>query len=69
MYCDKKVLQKYKNHSDYFISFNFIQTELCSINKIQHDDKKKKPWLCLQATYSISGLDSMHNELVNSIPI
>lgn len=41
MYCDKKVLQKYKNHSDYFISFNFIQTELCSINKIQHDDKKK----------------------------
>lgn len=40
MYCDKKVLQKYKNHSDYFISFNFIQTELCSINKIQHDDKK-----------------------------
>lgn len=67
MYCDKKVLQKYKYHSDYFISFHFIQTELCSINKIQHYDKK--PWLCLQATYSVSRLDSMHNELVNSRPI
>lgn len=31
--------------------------------------KIKKPHLCLQATYSISGLDSVHNELVNSRPI